>query len=91
MVRLLGCIIWIQGSSLDHGADFNARDNKGLTPLITAAQKGHLPLVDLLVLLIRKGSMFEAAKLTSAMELLMFLSGYALDVVLPATAARIVS
>ena len=35
---------------LDDGADINAKDNQGFSPLIYAAQQGHLPLVDLLVL-----------------------------------------
>ena len=35
---------------LDHGADMNARDKDGFTPLHAAAQTGHLPLVDLLIL-----------------------------------------
>ena len=35
---------------LDHGADVNAKDNLRFTPLMLAAQEGHLPLVDLLVL-----------------------------------------
>jgi ankyrin repeat protein len=35
---------------LDPGADVNAKNNRGFTPLSSAAQEGHLPLVDLLVL-----------------------------------------
>jgi ankyrin repeat protein len=35
---------------LDHRAEINPKDNHGFTSLTLAAQEGHLPLVDLLVL-----------------------------------------
>jgi ankyrin repeat protein len=43
---------------VDHGADVNAADPKGLTPLIAAAAADHLP-VDVVKLLLDKGAKLE--------------------------------